>query len=67
MSLASNRQLEASALTYTYHAQAAASFADVSLSAAAGECLLITGPSGCGKSTLARCLVGLIPHLYKGK
>ena len=32
----------------------------------AGECLLITGPSGCGKSTLARCLTGLIPHLYKG-
>ncbi len=33
----------------------------------AGERLLITGASGCGKSTLARCLVGLIPHLYNGK
>ena len=31
-----------------------------------GEQVLITGPSGCGKSTLARCLVGLIPHLYRG-
>lgn len=31
-----------------------------------GEVLLLTGPSGCGKSTFARCLVGLIPHLYHG-
>jgi energy-coupling factor transport system ATP-binding protein len=29
--------------------------------------VLVTGPSGCGKSTLARCLTGLIPHLYRGK
>jgi energy-coupling factor transport system ATP-binding protein len=58
--------IKASGLAYTYHAQATASLEDVSLTAAAGECLLITGPSGCGKSTLARCLTGLIPHLYKG-
>jgi energy-coupling factor transport system ATP-binding protein len=32
-----------------------------------GERLLVTGPSGCGKSTLARCLTGLIPHLYHGR
>jgi energy-coupling factor transport system ATP-binding protein len=32
-----------------------------------GECLLIHGRSGCGKSTLARCLAGLIPHLYNGE
>ena len=32
-----------------------------------GEITLVTGPSGCGKSTLARCLIGLIPHLYHGK
>jgi energy-coupling factor transporter ATP-binding protein EcfA2 len=31
-----------------------------------GQVLLLTGPSGCGKSTFARCLVGLIPHLYHG-
>lgn len=58
--------IKASGLAYTYHAQATASLADVSLSAQAGECLLVTGRSGCGKSTLARCLTGLIPHLYKG-
>lgn len=29
--------------------------------------VLISGPSGCGKSTLARCLTGLIPHLYRGE
>jgi energy-coupling factor transporter ATP-binding protein EcfA2 len=31
-----------------------------------GEWVLVRGPSGCGKSTLARCLTGLIPHLYRG-
>jgi energy-coupling factor transport system ATP-binding protein len=36
------------------------------LSMEPGERLLVTGPSGCGKSTLARCLTGLIPHLYHG-
>jgi energy-coupling factor transporter ATP-binding protein EcfA2 len=29
--------------------------------------LLVSGSSGCGKSTLARCLTGLIPHLYHGE
>jgi energy-coupling factor transporter ATP-binding protein EcfA2 len=38
----------------------------ISLSIRPGERVLITGPSGCGKSTLARCLTGLIPHLYRG-
>jgi energy-coupling factor transport system ATP-binding protein len=37
-----------------------------SLTVQRGERVLITGPSGCGKSTLARCLTGLIPHLYHG-
>jgi energy-coupling factor transporter ATP-binding protein EcfA2 len=37
-----------------------------SLAVEPGERLLIAGPSGCGKSTLARCLTGLIPHLYHG-
>ncbi len=39
----------------------------VSLGVQAGEAVWIAGPSGCGKSTLARCLTGLIPHLYRGK
>ena len=39
----------------------------VSLEIASGELTLVTGPSGCGKSTLARCLMGLIPHLYHGE
>ena len=38
----------------------------ISLNILPGEQVLITGPSGCGKSTLARCLTGLIPHLYHG-
>ena len=32
-----------------------------------GQALFIGGASGCGKSTLARCLTGMIPHLYHGK
>jgi energy-coupling factor transporter ATP-binding protein EcfA2 len=39
----------------------------ISLDINPGEITLITGPSGCGKSTLARCLMGLIPHLYNGE
>ncbi len=38
----------------------------ISLELEPGDRLLIAGPSGCGKSTLARCLAGLIPHLYRG-
>jgi energy-coupling factor transport system ATP-binding protein len=38
-----------------------------SLEISPGELTLVTGPSGCGKSTLARCLMGLIPHLYYGE
>ncbi len=37
-----------------------------SLSIQPGEAVLITGVSGCGKSTLARCITGIIPHLYRG-
>ena len=40
--------------------------APISLNIEPGERLLVTGPSGCGKSTLARCLTGLLPHLYHG-
>ncbi len=39
----------------------------VSMSVLPGEMVLVSGPSGCGKSTLARCLTGLIPHLYRGE
>ena len=38
-----------------------------SLTIRPGEAVFVTGPSGCGKSTLARCLTGLIPHLYRGR
>jgi energy-coupling factor transporter ATP-binding protein EcfA2 len=40
--------------------------ARISLRIEPGSRMLISGPSGCGKSTLARCLTGLIPHLYRG-
>ena len=39
----------------------------VSLEIVPGELTLVSGSSGCGKSTLARCLMGLISHLYHGE
>jgi len=38
-----------------------------SFAAEAGDHVLVDGPSASGKSTLARCLTGLIPHLYRGQ
>lgn len=38
-----------------------------SLAIQTGEGVFIHGSSGCGKSTLARCISGLIPHLYHGE
>ena len=52
-------------LTYTYP-QHESGIGPYSLSVRPGEVLHITGSSGCGKSTLARCVSGLIPHLYRG-
>jgi len=57
--------LQAEAVAYRYP-QNSYGLAPVSLAAQPGERLLVAGPSGCGKSTLARCLAGLIPHLYHG-
>ncbi len=57
--------VRAEQLGYRYP-QRRAGLRQISLSVAAGEQWLIAGPSGCGKSTLARCLTGLIPHLYHG-
>lgn len=38
----------------------------ISLQVSKGNLYLSTGISGSGKSTFARCLSGLIPHLYRG-
>jgi energy-coupling factor transporter ATP-binding protein EcfA2 len=57
--------LQAEAVAYRYP-QNGYGLAPISLAAQSGERILIAGPSGCGKSTLARCLTGLIPHLYRG-
>lgn len=57
--------LRADEITYRYP-QNNHGLAPTSLAIRPGERLLIAGSSGCGKSTLARCLTGLIPHLYRG-
>jgi len=53
-------------LTYTYPNSNEATLKDIDLEVKKGEFVLITGKSGCGKSTLARCMNGLIPHLFGG-
>jgi energy-coupling factor transport system ATP-binding protein len=60
-----NGALCAQEISYRY-ADGRLALANASLNARRGTVTLVTGPSGCGKSTLARCLVGLIPHLYRG-
>ena len=58
----------AQAINVTYrYPQNNRGLAPLSLDIKAGDAVLVTGPSGCGKSTLARCLTGLIPHLYRGE
>jgi energy-coupling factor transporter ATP-binding protein EcfA2 len=63
--------LKAEALAFTYPGEADRPLrgrtGPLSLRLDPGECLHIAGPTGCGKSTLARCLTGLIPHLYHGQ
>jgi energy-coupling factor transport system ATP-binding protein len=57
--------IHAEALSYRYRHDDSG-LAQTDFAVAAGERWLVSGPSGCGKSTLARCLTGLIPHLYRG-
>src|SRR5512136_941445 len=58
-------RIRTEAVAYRYP-QNARGLEPTTLAVQAGELLLIGGASGCGKSTLARCLTGLIPHLYRG-
>lgn len=58
--------LQSENLSFSYP-QTNRSCGPLSLSLRQGESALVHGPSGGGKSTLARCLAGLIPHLYHGQ
>ena len=58
--------VRADAVAYSY-GSATQHLRPIDLTVRPGEFWLVTGPSGCGKSTLARCLTGLIPHLYRGR
>jgi len=62
---ASIARLSTAAVTFRYP-QHGRGLAPTTLAVEAGQRLLVSGASGCGKSTLARCLAGLIPHLYHG-
>lgn len=60
-----NHMIQINNLTYAYpqHGRGIGPF---SFSVKRGEMFHVTGSSGCGKSTLARCITGLIPHIYHG-
>lgn len=60
-----NHALRVDSVAFQYP-QNQVGFGPVSFVVEPGECVLISGPSGSGKSTFARCLTGLIPHLYRG-
>jgi energy-coupling factor transport system ATP-binding protein len=62
----SSSVLQAQAVAFRYP-QDGRGLQPFTLEIRAGEGVLVSGPSGCGKSTLARCLTGLIPHLYRGE
>ncbi|MGQ9722698.1 MAG: ATP-binding cassette domain-containing protein, partial [Candidatus Jordarchaeum sp.] len=54
-------------LSYCYPHSEGESIHDINLEVKRGEFVLLVGRSGCGKTTLARCLNGLIPHVYGGE
>jgi energy-coupling factor transporter ATP-binding protein EcfA2 len=58
--------VRAEELSYRY-AQSVHGVEVTELEVQPGEVVHLAGRSGCGKSTLARCLAGLIPHLYHGE
>lgn len=54
-------------LSYRYPNSEQEAIHNVNLRVEKGEFILLVGRSGCGKTTLARCLNGLIPHIYEGE
>lgn len=52
--------------SYPYAREGDRQLADIDLSIAEGECVVLSGGSGCGKTTLTRVLNGLAVHLYGG-
>jgi len=53
-------------LSYCYSNSEKEVIRNINLEVRRGEFILLVGRSGCGKTTLARCLNGLIPHVYGG-
>ena len=54
-------------LTYMYPTSEKPVLQHISLKIECGEFVLVVGNSGCGKTTLARCICGLIPHVFQGR
>jgi energy-coupling factor transport system ATP-binding protein len=58
--------LRASGLSYRYPERSRDALADVDLTVAAEEFVVLAGRSGAGKSTLLRAACGLVPHFFGG-
>ena len=59
--------IELKQVSFTYQGQEHDGLADIDLTIADGECVLLCGRSGCGKTTITRLVNGLIPQFYQGE
>lgn len=58
--------IELEDVSFKYSGAFEPSIANLSLSVAPGECVVLTGASGCGKTTVARVVNGLAHDFYEG-
>lgn len=59
--------IEVEDLSFRYLGSEYFALRNVSIKVDEGEFVVIAGATGCGKSTLFKCIIGLIPQMYRGE